>query len=549
MAKIGRNQPCPCGGGKKFKHCHGKFSEGGELPFPRDDVFQVKLQELEADDAQRQKQQGLGKPIISTDFQGQRVVAVGNRVYHSPRWKTFHDFLREYVFMVLGKEWTEEQREKPPSNRHQIIRWFDQAMSDARKMAVEKNGLFSGPMTGAQRAFLNLAYNLYLIAHHSEPEHAKQILDSFVWRLKSARTDDFVGKLFETYASAAFLKAGFTIDYENEKDGTDSHVEFSATHPETGRKFSVEVKARNRTIGVDGPMDEAKRLRVGQKLVKALRKSANHERIVFIEVNVPDIVGSDYSGTWVESALEQIKESEHFLDSSSQHYPPAYVVVTNHAYHNNLEASDIGLQAIADGYRISDFGPRAQISRFGEYLENLERHKEMLALFDSLKEHSHIPVTFDGEIPEFAFGEDDEYPRLRIGHEYMIPDENGQLVPGVLEQALVMEAWGNAQGVYHLRNGKRVMVSHELTEREWSAWKQHSETFFGRVEKKRSEPQNWLELAEFFYRSYRETDKEKLLEFMADHEDTAVLATLEQAELSIIYCERIGWSAWNDSHK
>ncbi len=23
---IGRNQPCPCGGGKKYKHCHGKIA-------------------------------------------------------------------------------------------------------------------------------------------------------------------------------------------------------------------------------------------------------------------------------------------------------------------------------------------------------------------------------------------------------------------------------------------------------------------------------------------------------------------------------------------
>jgi preprotein translocase subunit SecA len=23
--KVGRNEPCPCGSGKKFKHCHGKF--------------------------------------------------------------------------------------------------------------------------------------------------------------------------------------------------------------------------------------------------------------------------------------------------------------------------------------------------------------------------------------------------------------------------------------------------------------------------------------------------------------------------------------------
>ena len=24
--KVGRNDPCPCGSGKKFKHCHGKLA-------------------------------------------------------------------------------------------------------------------------------------------------------------------------------------------------------------------------------------------------------------------------------------------------------------------------------------------------------------------------------------------------------------------------------------------------------------------------------------------------------------------------------------------
>ena len=24
--KIGRNEPCPCGSGKKYKHCHGKYA-------------------------------------------------------------------------------------------------------------------------------------------------------------------------------------------------------------------------------------------------------------------------------------------------------------------------------------------------------------------------------------------------------------------------------------------------------------------------------------------------------------------------------------------
>ena len=26
FAHVGRNEPCPCGSGKKFKHCHGKLS-------------------------------------------------------------------------------------------------------------------------------------------------------------------------------------------------------------------------------------------------------------------------------------------------------------------------------------------------------------------------------------------------------------------------------------------------------------------------------------------------------------------------------------------
>lgn len=523
---------------------------GGEFLSDIDaDNFRHRINELQAEEAQRKKQQGLGRPIIAHEFQGQRVVAVCNRVYHSPNWKTFHDFLREYIFIVLGRQWVEEQRKKPSTERHQIMAWFEQATSDARAMGVDENGHYSGAMTGAQRAFLNLSYNLYLVAHHSEPEKSETILDSFVWRLKSARTDDFIGKLFETYASAAFLKAGFQIEYENERDGRDSHVEFIATYPETGRKFAVEVKTRNRLIGADGPMDDTQRLRVGQKLAKALRKSTDHERIVFVEVNLPDVVGQDYTGTWVEAALEQIKAAEAFVDSEGQPYPPAYVIVTNHAYHNNLEAADIGLQAVADGYRIDDFGPGTQVSRFKEYLENLQRHREILALFDSLKEHSHVPITFDGEIPEFAFGEENDYPRLRIGREYHVPDDSGTEVLAFLEQAVVIETDAKAMCIYRLQDGRRILALNEMTDQELSAWRQYPETFFGNLEEKRATPNNWLELSEFFYRAYKQTSKDRLLDFMADHEDATRLAGLGQEELAILYCERTAWSAWNEMHK
>jgi preprotein translocase subunit SecA len=26
IGKVGRNEPCPCGSGKKYKHCHGRLS-------------------------------------------------------------------------------------------------------------------------------------------------------------------------------------------------------------------------------------------------------------------------------------------------------------------------------------------------------------------------------------------------------------------------------------------------------------------------------------------------------------------------------------------
>ncbi|MET0498147.1 MAG: SEC-C metal-binding domain-containing protein [Steroidobacteraceae bacterium] len=27
--KVGRNEPCPCGSGKKYKHCHGALAKEG----------------------------------------------------------------------------------------------------------------------------------------------------------------------------------------------------------------------------------------------------------------------------------------------------------------------------------------------------------------------------------------------------------------------------------------------------------------------------------------------------------------------------------------
>ncbi|UWU94398.1 hypothetical protein [Bradyrhizobium sp. CB1015] len=50
---------------------------------------------------------------------------------------------------------------------------------------------------------------------------------------------------------------------------------------------------------------------------------------------------------------------------------------------------------------------------------------------------------------------------------------------------------------------------------------------------------NWLELAMFYYETYKETPKEKLLEWMKDAIDLDYLHTLSQSDLAILFCERM----------
>lgn len=115
----------------------------------------------EAQEFQRREQQGLGKPIISTEFQQHRVVAVGRAVHFSKRWKTFHDFLNDYPKIILGKEWWMAEVSKPPGQRHRILTWAVRSYEQA-KAHLEKNGSsVAQPMTGAIGAYIRCAYDLY----------------------------------------------------------------------------------------------------------------------------------------------------------------------------------------------------------------------------------------------------------------------------------------------------------------------------------------------------------------------------------------------------
>ena len=131
-------------------------------------------------------------------------------------------------------------------------------------------------------------------------------------------------------------------------------------------------------------------------------KKAIDARIVFAEINIPELPDSDQQVESLRKILEDIRKRESETLNSTEPLPSTYVVVTNHPF---LYFPDKSVKpwAVAEGFRLPDFGWRAKFGSLREALAAREKHQEMFALRKSWEQNYEIPTTFDGEIPEFAF--------------------------------------------------------------------------------------------------------------------------------------------------
>jgi len=127
MSKIGRNQTCPCGSGRKYKHCHGAFEAASASAHfrPLSKTIENAMRQATTQQMLRERQQGRGRGIISTKLGDRRFVAVGKNVFHSETWLTFYDFLFSYIKMKLGSEWGNGELAKDFAARHPVIQWYD----------------------------------------------------------------------------------------------------------------------------------------------------------------------------------------------------------------------------------------------------------------------------------------------------------------------------------------------------------------------------------------------------------------------------------------
>lgn len=461
------------------------------IPDITDDDTSLFVNRLRAQQTQRGKQQGRGRPIISALHRGYRFVAVGNKVLHSNQWKTFHDFLMDYIIRVIGRRWATSEKKKPFKLRHPLLQWHELVWKEQKAKVKTPGQVHTWVMTGASDAYLHLAYNLYLLAHNLE------LQDFFLSRLRNA--DQFYGACYEAQVAAYFTIAGFKLCLEPEHDPSTSHCEFTATSPNSSKSYSVEAKSRKHDKTTTA---------IGNQLYKALCKDASHTRIIFIDLNASDELVGKNPIDFCMGISDQLRNKENTLTIKGQIPPQAYIFITNNTYLYNLNDSTNSALMYLDGFNIDDFQILNRPHSLREHITLRDKHQDMFSLIPSPNEHLRIPSTFDGSIPELAFS--DNPTRLLIGNKYIIPAADGTEVEGVLEDACVTNDNRTVYGIYRLSDGTGIIATNELTDAEQTAFKMHPDTFFGVSRDEQRKIADSVDLYDAMYETYKHSTRDKI---------------------------------------
>ena len=402
MSKVGRNDQCPCGSGKKFKKCHGSPSAQALQGTPSIPRFQVRklnpgevsqeiLQEIRKKTRQDRSftaQFGHVRPPISAEYQGYKFVAAGNRLLFQPAPKAqfFTDILMTFVPNTFGKEWFDNEIAKPKGTRHPVMEARVKALTIMNRQPKNPDGSFQVQMTSSMLAYFTFAYDLFVVQDNGRLD--ERLLE----RLKNC--DMFQGARQELFAEATCLRAGYTIEHEDETDGTTRHAEFTATHRVSGQRVSVEAKSKHRpgVLGQPGTIqaDGQHNLRVGQLLNDAIRKNAPHPLVVFLDLNLPWTSADRLlkmelpkpPHPVIHNTLDRMRKRNGGTD------PINLLVITNHPEHYTAE---------------EEAAPSPQILSIQTQVpaKPVARPDALMAIHEAANIYGRIPQFFDGRPPAY----------------------------------------------------------------------------------------------------------------------------------------------------
>lgn len=287
------------------------------------------FEEKQRKEQERVARFGQIRPQISVVHQGQRMVTVRNRIYYSDKWKFFPDFLRDYVPQVLGVEWCKAEASRPEAERHPIITWRAQGAAYTNAQPAQPDGSRVALPCGALAAYTCFAYDLYVVDDNGGLD------DEFLQRLKNREL--FQGARHELFAEATCYRAGFTVEHENEKDGSTRHAEFTVRHAATGQLLSVEAKSRHRAgvLAMPGTPEEKPQLRLTHLINDAVAKNPKHPLVIFVDTNLPFKWAERVLGRQPGNAISRPLQAllEHVKKHHNDADPYCMIIFSNHPHH------------------------------------------------------------------------------------------------------------------------------------------------------------------------------------------------------------------------
>jgi len=211
---------------------------------------------------------------------------------------------------------------------HSVIRWY-RAFRKLHHTHSEgkQDSITEFYPNGATKALFSLAYDLFTV------ENNLHLPPRLLHRLRDAR--QFQGARYELFCICALLRGGFSVEFEDETDGTKSHPELIATHLASKTKIAVEAKSKHRPgiLGVLGDRFPDEKVRFGkvrQLLNDAVSKDVNLPLVIFIDVNLPPNKAKQLLISSSDKTLKVI-ESLPLSDDLSDLF--SFVLFTNHPHH------------------------------------------------------------------------------------------------------------------------------------------------------------------------------------------------------------------------
>lgn len=476
----------------------------------------------------RQRSEGYGRPIISVEFKGHRLVAIGKRLAWSKEWRVFPDFLIYNLKDKFGHAWGERESKRSP-RVHPLFVWMDEMRGDQQRHRAAGGGLLIGSSGGGSTAFFRLAYAIYLMEHHDK------IPPRFMKRLRDPAT--FAPAAYEALVGAAYAMAGYEIrSTETPERREVPRPEFTATLH--GVTYSVEAKRKNEwrssvDVRSEAFLRELDRF-IRNELMSASRKRLSNP-VYWLELSIPKSLDEAEAEFLKAHITEVIRDLERTFRIKGELPDPAYVFVTNHTFLADSAAGSSWFTMLEGFHRTIYPQPPVEVAQL---LAQHDAHRPATTVLRAFREAAAVPTSFDA-VPAELLGPDGKpITTMRVGEKLQVDLPNGEAVRGTVEDVTAAGDTGHV-AIRSDDDGKSYLVSLPLSEEEGRAHAVHGDLIFGKPAiAGKIEKDDIIGLYEWLLWAYRSSTREQLIGLLDDNPRKLELVDLETEDLRRAICRQ-----------